>query len=57
MVVFEPALNEEYFYNSKVIHDLEEFKKISDVIVANRFAQEISDVEEKVYTRDLYGRD
>ncbi len=57
VVVFEPALNEEYFYNSKVIHDLEEFKNISDVIVANRFAQEISDVEEKVYTRDLYGRD
>ncbi len=57
VVVFEPALNEEYFYNSKVIHDLAEFKNISDVIVANRFAQEISDVEEKVYTRDLYGRD
>ena len=57
VVVFEPALNEEYFYNSKVINDLEEFKQISDVIVANRFAQEISDVEEKVYTRDLYGRD
>ncbi len=57
VVVFEPALNEEYFYNSKVIRDLEEFKQISDVIVANRFAQEISDVEEKVYTRDLYGRD
>ncbi len=57
VVVFEPALDEEYFYNSKVIHDLEEFKQISDVIVANRFAQEISDVGEKVYTRDLYGRD
>lgn len=57
VVVFEPALNEEYFYNSKVINDLEEFKQISDVIVANRSAQEISDVEEKVYTRDLYGRD
>lgn len=57
VVVYEPALNEEYFYNSKVIHDLAEFKNISDVIVANRFAQEISDVEEKVYTRDLYGRD
>ncbi len=57
VVVFEPALNEEYFYHSKVIRDLEEFKQISDVIVANRFAQEISDVEEKVYTRDLYGRD
>lgn len=57
VVVFEPALDEEYFYNSKVIQDLEEFKQISDVIVANRFAQEISDVEQKVYTRDLYGRD
>jgi UDPglucose 6-dehydrogenase len=57
VVVYEPALNEEFFYNSKVIKDLEEFKQVSDVIVANRWAEEISDVEEKVYTRDLYGRD
>ncbi|WFR57894.1 nucleotide sugar dehydrogenase [Anaerocolumna sp. AGMB13025] len=57
VVVYEPALREEFFYNSKVIKDLEEFKQVSDVIVANRWSEDISDVEEKVYTRDLYGRD
>lgn len=57
VVVFEPALKEEYFFNSKVIRDLEEFKRMSDVIVANRLSHEISDVKEKIYTRDLYGRD
>ncbi|MGB8454371.1 MAG: nucleotide sugar dehydrogenase [Anaerocolumna sp.] len=57
VVVYEPALNEDYFYNSKVIKDLDEFKQLSDVIVANRWSEEISEMEEKVYTRDLYGRD
>lgn len=57
VVVYEPTLNEEYFYNSKVIRDLDEFKKICDVIVANRMAEEIYDVVDKVYTRDLYRRD
>lgn len=57
VVIYEPALNEERFYNSKVIKDLEEFKKVSDVIVANRMSEEISDVKEKVYTRDIYSRD
>jgi len=57
VVVYEPALKEEHFFNSRVIHDLDEFKAISDVIVANRMADELSDVEEKVYTRDLYCRD
>jgi UDPglucose 6-dehydrogenase len=57
VVVFEPALHEEEFYNSRVIKDFDEFKKISDVIVANRLSDEIKDVVDKVYTRDLYSRD
>ena len=54
VVVYEPALADEAFYNSKVIRDLDEFKSVSDVIVSNRFASELADVEEKVYTRDLF---
>ena len=57
VVVYEPVLKEEEFFHSKVIRDLEEFKKISDVIVSNRLSKELFDVEEKVYTRDLFGRD
>ena len=57
VVIYEPTLNEDSFYNSKVIKDLDEFKKISDVIVANRLEAPIEDVVDKVYTRDLYGRD
>ena len=57
VVVYEPALQEETFFNSRVIRDLEEFKRISDVIVANRYQEEIADVMDKVYTRDLYFRD
>ena len=57
VVVFEPALQENEFFHSKVIKDLEEFKRVSDVIVSNRMAEELSDVEEKVYTRDLFGSD
>lgn len=57
VVVYEPALCEEDFYHSRVIKDLEEFKKISDVIVANRLSDDIVDVADKVYTRDLYSRD
>jgi UDPglucose 6-dehydrogenase len=57
VVVYEPALHEEKFYNSNVINDLEEFKKVSDIIVANRISTDILDVNEKVYTRDIYSRD
>ena len=57
VVVYEPVLDEALFYNSKVIKDLQEFKNISDVIVSNRLVDEISDVAEKVYTRDLFGSD
>jgi UDPglucose 6-dehydrogenase len=57
VVVFEPAMSEETFFNSKVIKDLDEFKRISDVIVSNRISEELSDVKEKIYTRDLFSRD
>lgn len=57
VVVYEPALKEESFYNSKVIRELDEFKSISDVIVANRITEDIEDVLDKVYTRDLFSRD
>ncbi|RBP58224.1 UDPglucose 6-dehydrogenase [Alkalibaculum bacchi] len=57
VVVYEPALKEGTFYNSRVIRDIDEFKKISDVIVSNRMADEIKDVADKVYTRDIYCRD
>lgn len=57
VVVFEPALHEDEFYNSRVIKDFDEFKQISDVIVANRLSDEIKDVVDKVYTRDLFSRD
>uniref|UniRef100_UPI003F697A68 UDP binding domain-containing protein n=1 Tax=Porticoccus sp. TaxID=2024853 RepID=UPI003F697A68 len=55
VVVYEPTLQEDHFYNSPVIRDLEDFKKISDIIIANRVSDEIRDVTEKVYTRDLFG--
>ncbi len=57
VVVYEPILKEESFFNSKVIKNLDEFKSVSDVIVANRVTKEIEDVVDKVYTRDLYFRD
>lgn len=57
VVVYEPVLDEDEFFHSKVIKNLEEFKKISDVIVANRLSDDIKDVEAKVYTRDLFGSD
>lgn len=57
VVVYEPALKEESFYNSKVVKDFNEFKEISDVIVANRLSNDLFDVKDKVYTRDLFARD
>ena len=57
VVVFEPALHEDEFYSSRVIKDFDEFKQISDIIVANRLSDEIKDVVDKVYTRDLFSRD
>lgn len=57
VVVYEPVLNEDEFFHSKVIKNLNEFKAISDVIVSNRMVDEILDVAEKVYTRDLFGSD
>ncbi|HFI0784498.1 TPA: nucleotide sugar dehydrogenase [Streptococcus suis] len=57
VIVFEPALHEDEFYSSRVIKDFDEFKNMADVIVANRLSDEIKDVVDKVYTRDLFSRD
>lgn len=57
VVIYEPSMQEDCFFNSRVIRNLEEFKSICDVIIANRYHEDIADVLDKVYTRDLYFRD
>lgn len=57
VVIYEPTYKEDNFFNSRVISDLKEFKKLSDVIVVNRISAELEDVKEKIYTRDIYTRD
>ena len=57
VVVYEPTILEDEFFNSRVIRDLDEFKKISDVIIVNRLDDNVKDVLDKIYTRDLYTRD
>lgn len=57
VVVYEPALDDCEFFNSRVIRDINEFKELSDIVVTNRMDKELNDIIEKVYTRDLYGND
>ena len=57
VVIYEPTLKDKTFFGSRVIIDFEEFKSMSDIIVSNRIGKELVSISEKVYTRDLYGRD
>ena len=57
VVIYEPSLDEEFFFNSIILKSLNEFKKVSNIILTNRMVDELFDVTEKVYTRDLYGSD
>ncbi len=57
VVVYEPAINHDKFFNSEVIRNLQKFKDVSDIIITNRLSDEILDVKGKVYTRDIFGVD
>ena len=57
VLVYEPTLDDERFFGSEVTHDLDDFKRRADVILANRWNEELADVSDKVYTRDLFKRD
>ena len=57
VIIYEPALAEETFFNSRVIRDLDELKRMSDVIISNRLDEVFTNVKEKVYTRDIFNRD
>ena len=57
MVVYEPTLHEETFFNSRVVRDFDEFKNMCNVILANRWSDTLEEVKEKVFTRDLFARD
>ena len=57
VIIYEPVLDDDSYYDAQIVNDLHIFKKLSDVIVANRMAEEIEDVKERVYTRDIFGKD
>lgn len=57
IIIYEPSINENYFLENKVINNLNEFKRISDIIITNRYDNILSDVNDKIYTRDIYNRD